>query len=324
MIGVPSLGDSDIEFRVFQNDRIWSGKMRTEDHFQITVVREGSCWLECSDLVSEPIELVKGDVVGIVGRTAQLWRDSGGRPRGPAAEMIFSSLAAAPAPVASATRLLFGTADLRTSPSLLAFPRFFHITPGDAEARACLNVIFDLIEREAANCDCDRDDVIRRATEILLIILARQAASQSPDTGMLGQALIDPKVLRAIKLIETEAARNWTVESLASEVGMGRSAFAVRFRELVGDTPVNYLFKTRMRVASAMICSRGKSIAAVAEAIGYQSESAFSKAFVRHFGMTASQYRAAANDHERKYGRTRWHPARGGMRHAERPEVEAR
>ena len=80
----------------------------------------------------------------------------------------------------------------------------------------------------------------------------------------------DEQVMKALRLIEAQPSRNWTVESLAGEIGMGRSAFALRFKSLLGDTPMNYLLRTRMQLAAAALRD-GRSMAAIAHSVGYLS-----------------------------------------------------
>lgn len=89
----------------------------------------------------------------------------------------------------------------------------------------------------------------------------------------------------AIAAIHREPTRRWTVASFALEVGMSRSSFAARFAQLVGDGPIEYLTRWRMLLAGRSL-SRGKPIGATARSLGYESESAFSKAFKRVMGST--------------------------------------
>jgi AraC-like DNA-binding protein len=125
---------------------------------------------------------------------------------------------------------------------------------------------------------------------VLARYVKRQLSQENPNWP---EMATDVQVMRALQLIETRPARNWTVETLASEVGLGRSAFAERFRALVGDTPVNCLTRSRMQLASAAIRDGKRSVAAIANSIGYLSEPAFIKAFRRHFGITPGRYRAS-------------------------------
>lgn len=289
--------DSGLVYKRLSHPGEWCAKIEAGDEFRIATVQQGCAVFKCPELAKQPIVVREGGIIGTTGPLCQFWSSE---------RSGHTAAAITPVPLGDAdrndgvsgTRLILGTLPMKANPSLHAFPRFFYIPPEESETVACLQVLFSLVEREAQahGDEVLRDDLVRRTSEILLIVLARHVGWEPSENANAGSGAIDPKLLRAIKLIETEAARDWTVGSLANEVGMGRSSFAVRFRQLVGDTPVNCLFKTRMRFASDLICAQGSSIAVVAEAIGYQSESAFSKAFVRHFGMTPGQYRAVAND----------------------------
>lgn len=73
----------------------------------------------------------------------------------------------------------------------------------------------------------------------------------------------------------------WTVELLATACGMSRSAFAVRFKDLVGETPLEYLTSWRMQKAAALLRKGDRKLIDVASSFGYDSVAAFSKAFKR-------------------------------------------
>lgn len=95
----------------------------------------------------------------------------------------------------------------------------------------------------------------------------------------------------------------WTVDSLAAAAGMSRSAFAVRFKELLGQTPLEYVTEWRMQKAIRLLQQRGKKLIEVAQSVGYDSDAAFSKAFKRVVGLAPGEYRrndldplAAANN----------------------------
>lgn len=98
-------------------------------------------------------------------------------------------------------------------------------------------------------------------------------------------ALSDQRVGAAIKAIHREPSRRWTVETLATEAGMSRASFAARFRQLVGESPVEYLTRWRMLLAGRSL-EHGEPIGAIAHSLGYESESAFRTAFKRVTGTT--------------------------------------
>ena len=76
------------------------------------------------------------------------------------------------------------------------------------------------------------------------------------------------------------------VESLAESAGMSRSAFAVRFKELLGQTPLEYVTEWRMQKAMQLLEQRDKKHVDVARLVGYESDAAFSKAFKRVVGAS--------------------------------------
>jgi AraC-like DNA-binding protein len=82
----------------------------------------------------------------------------------------------------------------------------------------------------------------------------------------------------------------WTLQKLAERVGMSRSVFALRFKETVGTTPMEYLARWRMLLAGDRLKNSDDSISVIALSLGYESESAFGKAFRRVMGCSPRQY----------------------------------
>jgi len=82
----------------------------------------------------------------------------------------------------------------------------------------------------------------------------------------------------------------WTVESLAGAAGMSRSAFAARFKELLGQTPLEYVTEWRMQKAMQLLQQRDKKLMDIARLVGYESDAAFSKAFKRVVGANPGGY----------------------------------
>jgi AraC-like DNA-binding protein len=74
---------------------------------------------------------------------------------------------------------------------------------------------------------------------------------------------------------------------------MSRSAFAERFTRLVGETPLGYLTRWRLQKAARRILDGDAPLGAIARAVGYETESAFGKAFRRHLGTSPGEYRKA-------------------------------
>ena len=95
--------------------------------------------------------------------------------------------------------------------------------------------------------------------------------------------------------MHAEPRRTWTVDELAREVALSRSALAERFAALVGEPPMRYLMRWRLALAARALRSDGETITRVAERSGYDSEAAFTRAFKREFGMPPAAWRKAAS-----------------------------
>jgi AraC-like DNA-binding protein len=103
-------------------------------------------------------------------------------------------------------------------------------------------------------------------------------------------ALSDKHMSIAIVSMHNDPGHPWTLQSLAERVGMSRSVFALRFRETVGTTPMEYLTRWRMLLAADRLKNSSDSLSGIAQSLGYESESAFGKAFRRVMGCSPRQY----------------------------------
>jgi AraC-like DNA-binding protein len=103
-------------------------------------------------------------------------------------------------------------------------------------------------------------------------------------------ALADKQMRAAITCMHDDPGHPWTLQKLAERVGMSRSIFALRFKETVGATPMEYLTRWRMLLAGDKLTNSGDSISIIASSLGYESESAFGKAFKRVMGCSPKRY----------------------------------
>ncbi len=169
-----------------------------------------------------------------------------------------------------------------------------HAPAGDARMSPQLAVAAQLIVAESAAPGPGSSMLSTRLAEILLIhaLRARVAARKTGDDHSPGLcALADPAIGPAMRLIHGRPSEDWTVERLAREVAMSRSAFAARFTELVGVPPLLYLTQWRMTEAARWLREGEESMAAVAEQVGYANAAAFMKAFTRVHGVGPGRYR---------------------------------
>lgn len=112
-------------------------------------------------------------------------------------------------------------------------------------------------------------------------------------------ALADKHISAAIKCMHDDPARRWTVQMLAEAAAMSRTAFTVKFKKMVGASPMEYLTRWRMLLASDKLSNSRDSISVISLSLGYESESAFSTAFKRVMGCSPREYSYHARQPER-------------------------
>jgi AraC-like DNA-binding protein len=137
--------------------------------------------------------------------------------------------------------------------------------------------------------------VLGRRMELLFVELLRRHVARLP-AGARGwfAALNDPVVSRALGVLHADPAHRWTVQELAQRIGSSRTVLGERFKALLGRPPIDYLAAWRIQLASERLRAGHESVPRVAEAVGYESEASFSRAFRRVTGMTPGAWRQAA------------------------------
>lgn len=96
--------------------------------------------------------------------------------------------------------------------------------------------------------------------------------------------------------LNTSASEPWSVDRLAKHVGLSRTALSTRFRERVGQPPMQYLTDLRLRRAAEELAAGRPTIHDVAHRAGYDSDAAFAKAFKRRFGLSPRAYGRSAKE----------------------------
>lgn len=133
------------------------------------------------------------------------------------------------------------------------------------------------------------------AQQLAWMMLVQALRLHLSDTSTAGVgllfALADKHLSAAIACIHDKPGHPWTLQTLASHAGMSRSVFAQRFKAVVNDSPIEYLTRWRMLLACERLKTSTEAIAQIAASLGYESESAFSKAFKRVTGYTPGQIR---------------------------------
>jgi len=195
------------------------------------------------------------------------------------------------------TRMMCGAVrfDHPAARNLVALlPEIIYLDAAGAPDVVSMQGTVALIAAETRHVRPGGDAVITRLADVLIIQAIRWWIETDPSaqTGWLG-ALRDEQIGRALSLIHGDPARAWTVESLADELPMSRSAFAARFTDLVGEPVMQYLTRWRMRVALNALRDEGATVAELADRLGYRSEAAFARAFKRVIGVAPGSVKRA-------------------------------
>jgi transcriptional regulator GlxA family with amidase domain len=106
-------------------------------------------------------------------------------------------------------------------------------------------------------------------------------------------ALEDAQLALALERMIDEPGRRYTLELLAEAAGMSRSAFAQRFRDAFGRSAMDFLKELRLQRAAHLLCSTRRPVKSIAEQVGFDSRSHFSRSFSDYFGMAPAEFRDA-------------------------------
>jgi len=265
------------------------------DHAHLGVVARGNCWLSV-DSISEPIPLTGGDCWLLVRGDAHTVRDSQNTPVRPYAEVRHHKAhgqldyggGGAPTTIITGNFML----DRETSKWITDLLPPLILFKVEGAKTGTLQTTMRLLAAEMEAQDMGSGVVVSRLADIIFVQAIRvyAASEECPEPGWL-RALADHHIALTLHSIHENFQKPWTVASLASTAGMSRSAFAARFKEIVGEAPLEYLTRWRMRKASKLLKGDDHKLAEVAGLVGYDSEGAFSKAFKRVHGVSPGAYR---------------------------------
>lgn len=179
-------------------------------------------------------------------------------------------------------------------PLVQLLPRLVHVSMDPART-AAMHATLQLLAMETESPGLGSSLVVSRLADIVFVqaVRAHLARSASGETGWLA-ALADARLGPALQAMHGDMARPWTLDELAAAARLSRSAFALRFRERVGEAPLAYLTRWRMVRAGQLLRQDGLTLGRVAASVGYESEAAFSKAFKRETGWAPGAWRSRA------------------------------
>ena len=186
----------------------------------------------------------------------------------------------------SPTQLLCGHYEYRGDirhPLIDELAPVIHVRAGDLFATDTMHAVIPTLTRELANPGPGSTAVVENLAEILLIQTVRAHVEQERIQVGVMAGLLDRRLARAFQLVHANYQHPLTLDDLGAAAGMSRSAFALRFKTVVGMTPIAYLALWRMCSAHDLLTFEGLTVAETAIRVGYESDIAFSRAFKRHF-----------------------------------------
>lgn len=283
--------------------------VRIEDEAPLTVITivSGTAWI--LDDGGERLRLGTGDVALIRGPRPYVFADSpdttpqvrvdpeqhcwsleDGRSLANEMSRGVRTWGNADVTAADATVSLVGAYDLTSQIT----PLLVGLLPRTAVIRGSdwTSPVRDLLVAEIGRDAAGQGVVLDRLLDLVLIEALRHwFTTRADDAPTWWLAAEDDLVGPAIRSMQTDPARAWTVETLARQTGMSRAAFARRFHELVGTPPMTFLTQWRLSLAADLLRDTDSTIAAVARDVGYGSPFALSAAFTRRYSSSPTAYR---------------------------------
>ena len=180
-------------------------------------------------------------------------------------------------------------------PLTALLPPLIHLPAHEAERHVQLQLLLQLLRHEALDTRSGTELVVPRLVDSLLVYVVRAWLDGQPvGAGGWFGALRDPAIAKALSVMHQQPETPWSVEGLAQEVALSRATFARRFAELVGETPVAYLTRWRMCLATKLLSETELSLDEIASRVGYETAAAFSKAFRRSHATAPGRFRTTA------------------------------
>lgn len=273
-------------------------KAPSEPRFHFVV--SGHCWFSSEDFI-EPTCIQDGDLVIVapgqpysvrdeLSSQSQLLEDliKSQSPDGKKARVFCSGNGG------EATRMLCGRfllEELSLNPLARSLPAAL-LVRRDSDVGESLRSAFFIMENEFSIGRPGAEAVAARLMDVIFLQAIRASFdwTQKYRPGWIN-ALQDAAIGKAVVMIHACLSSTLTVDTLARESAMSRSAFAARFTQMLGESPISYVARWRMNRAAHLLSATEKKIAEVAHNVGYESVTAFTKAFKQHLGLSPGAYR---------------------------------
>jgi AraC-like DNA-binding protein len=265
------------------------------------IMLDGWCWAQVADLTEPPVRLEAGDAIIFAAGDPHFMGTETGKRSNPDMQMYYRpndrSLPFTLKELGGdgeKARFVCGYLGCDAhpfNPIISALPRQMHVkrsSVGGALTRDLISVALQESEHPSAG----GETFLSKLSELMFLQAIRQyiESLQEGSRGILS-GLRDRHVSAALALMHGRPSADWTLDSLAQEVGLSRSVFAERFAQCMGAPAMQYLGNWRVQLAARALEQSGVSIAQAAADVGYESEAAFNRAFKRLVGVPPGAWR---------------------------------
>ncbi|MGZ5714802.1 MAG: AraC family transcriptional regulator [Caldimonas sp.] len=262
------------------------------------LITEGECHVELG--AGPPVHLIAGDVVIFPNGDAHRMTSDPGLSPATGGARLDAVLSRRPRQLAyggggATTRLICGylACDARLAQMLLAgLPPLVRVNVRGSNAGAWLEASVRYALAEARSPRPGGAGVLSKLAEVLFIEVLRLYMNEQGEgrTGWLA-GVRDRIVGAALNALHSKPSHAWTLDELARTAGASRSVLAERFQDLVGSSPMQYLTQWRMLLAANLLSGSNAPLTSIAQDVGYQTDTAFSRAFRREYGAPPATWR---------------------------------
>ena len=272
----------------------WAFTFPKREGIKFTAVVKGSCWL-LVDGEQQPQRLHQGDCFLMTrGMPFSLYSDISQPVMN--SDGHFKTLAADELALhygGDDVQLVGGRFDFSGVPTQLllsSLPSLVHVQANEPQA-SILRWALERFTTELQQKRPGRSLMNEHLAHLMLVEVLRTHLATLDSTGIgWFYGLADRNLCIALSAIHATPAHRWSVQELAQLASMSRSAFALRFKQVVGAAPMEYLTYWRMLLASDRLKNTDDSVSTIAFSLGYESESAFSTAFKRVMSQSPRHY----------------------------------
>jgi AraC-like DNA-binding protein len=261
----------------------WYDREPATRHGQFHLLTLGECWVS-GETLETPVHLREGDLIVFPAGVRHLLSATPDAHLPDAVER-------------GDTAMLCGELEFVTgagNPIFSALPAHFVVRSN--ESSASFRQLASMLAETSRDRRWGRQLVQNKLADSLFTMAVCEYVRRAERPRGLLAALTDARLSRALSAVHERPGEDWTIQSMAREAGMSRTAFAELFAATVGMPPIQYLAHWRATEARRLLGDRRFSVARIAEMTGYKSEAAFRRFFKRIEGIGPGKLRRRDGD----------------------------